>query len=61
MDSIRVYTVFSGKAAMATAEQIKSLIRSHLDGDKERFATIALQLAAHYSAWRFSDKNSPCF
>lgn len=32
---------------MATAEQIKSLIRSHLDGDKERFATIALQLAAH--------------
>jgi len=32
---------------MATAEQIKSLIRSHLDGDKERFATIAMQLAAH--------------
>lgn len=32
---------------MATAEQIKSLIRSHLSDDSERFHTIALQLAAH--------------
>lgn len=32
---------------MATAEQLKSLIRSHLDNDQERFLTIALQLAAH--------------
>ena len=32
---------------MATAEQIKSLIRSHLSDDSERFYTIALQLAAH--------------
>ena len=32
---------------MATAEQIKSLIRSHFDDDRERFITIALQLAAH--------------
>lgn len=32
---------------MATAEQIKSLIRSHFDNDKERFITISLQLAAH--------------
>ena len=32
---------------MATAEQLKSLIRSHFSGDRERFATIALQLAAH--------------
>jgi AAA+ superfamily predicted ATPase len=32
---------------MATAEQIKSLIRSHLSDDAERFFTIALQLAAH--------------
>lgn len=32
---------------MATAEQIKSLIRSHLEEDGERFYTIALQLAAH--------------
>ena len=32
---------------MATAEQIKSLIRSHLGDDDERFYTIALQLAAH--------------
>lgn len=32
---------------MATAEQIKSLIRSHLSEDEERFCTIALQVAAH--------------
>lgn len=32
---------------MATAEQIKSLIRSHGSEDKERFFTIALQVAAH--------------
>jgi len=32
---------------MATAEQLKSLIRSHFADDRERFTTIALQLAAH--------------
>ncbi len=32
---------------MATAEQIKSLVRSHLSDDAERFFTIALQVAAH--------------
>jgi len=32
---------------MATADQIKSLIRSHLGDDDERFFTIALQVAAH--------------
>lgn len=32
---------------MATAEQIKSLIRSHLSEDRERFYTLALQVAAH--------------
>jgi SpoVK/Ycf46/Vps4 family AAA+-type ATPase len=32
---------------MATAEQIKSLIRSHLSDDSERFYAIALQVAAH--------------
>jgi SpoVK/Ycf46/Vps4 family AAA+-type ATPase len=32
---------------MAKADQIKSLIKSHLDNDKDRFMTIALQLAAH--------------
>lgn len=32
---------------MATAEQIKSLIRSHIGDDDERFYTLALQLAAH--------------
>ncbi len=32
---------------MATADQVKSLIRSHFSDDAERFATIALQVAAH--------------
>lgn len=32
---------------MPTAEQIKSLIQSHFESDKERFSTIALQVAAH--------------
>lgn len=32
---------------MATAEQIKSLIQSHYTGSDDRFATIALQIAAH--------------
>jgi len=32
---------------MATAEQIKSLIRSHLSMDAEQFYTSALQIAAH--------------
>ena len=32
---------------MATAEQVKSLIRSYGSDDKERFFTIALQVAAH--------------
>jgi SpoVK/Ycf46/Vps4 family AAA+-type ATPase len=31
---------------MAKAEQIKSLIKSHLNNDRDRFVTIALQLAA---------------
>ena len=32
---------------MATAEQLKALIRSHLSDDSERFFTSALQIAAH--------------
>ena len=32
---------------MATAEQIKSLIKSHFSNDLERFRTVALQVAAH--------------
>ncbi len=32
---------------MATAEQIKSLIRTHFSDDLERFYTVALQVAAH--------------
>lgn len=31
---------------MATAEQVKALIRSHSDGDHERFYAIAMQVAA---------------
>lgn len=33
--------------SMATAEQLKALIRSHLSEDAERFTTVALQVAAH--------------
>ncbi|WKZ33531.1 MAG: ATP-binding protein [Thermodesulfobacteriota bacterium] len=32
---------------MATAEQIKILIRAHFENDLERFVTVALQIAAH--------------
>ena len=32
---------------MATAEQLKSLIRSRLNDDIEHFISIALQVAAH--------------
>ncbi len=32
---------------MPTADQIKALIRSHVDQDEERFYAIALQMAAH--------------
>ena len=31
---------------MATADQLKALIRSHADGDEERFYAVALQVAA---------------
>ncbi len=34
---------------MATAEQLKALIRSHFSSDPERFFTTALQVAAHES------------
>lgn len=32
---------------MATADQLKALIRSHVDRDDERFLALALQVAAH--------------
>ena len=32
---------------MATAAQLKSLVRSHFSEDQERFYTLALQVAAH--------------
>ncbi len=32
---------------MASAEQIKALIKSHLNGDDSHFYSIAMQVAAH--------------
>ena len=32
---------------MASAEQLKALLQSHLDGDDQRFFSVAMQLAAH--------------
>ena len=32
---------------MASAEQLKALLKSHLEGDDERFLSVALQVAAH--------------
>ena len=32
---------------MATAEQIKALLRSYVDGDGEQFLTVSMQVAAH--------------
>lgn len=32
---------------MASSEQLKALLLSHMDGDNERFLSIALQVAAH--------------
>ena len=32
---------------MATADQVKSLIKAHIEQDDERFKTITLQIAAN--------------
>ena len=32
---------------MATAEQLKAMIRSYVEGDRERFLTVSMQVAAH--------------
>jgi SpoVK/Ycf46/Vps4 family AAA+-type ATPase len=32
---------------MATADQLKALIKTHFEGENERFTTVALQVAAH--------------
>lgn len=32
---------------MASAEQLKALFKSHIDGDEDRFFSIAMQVAAH--------------
>lgn len=32
---------------MATAEQLKALVRSYTEGDEERFLSVAMQIAAH--------------
>ena len=38
---------YRGRTNMATADQIKSLIRAHFDQDNERFRTFALQISAY--------------
>ena len=32
---------------MASGDQLKALLKSHLDGDEERFFSVAMQVAAH--------------
>ncbi len=32
---------------MASAEQLKALLRSHIDGDEAHFYSVAMQVAAH--------------
>ena len=32
---------------MASGEQIKALLKSHLEGDDDRFFAVAMQVAAH--------------
>ncbi len=32
---------------MASADHLKALLRSHLDGDDQRFVSVGMQLAAH--------------
>ncbi|AAZ97645.1 putative ATPase [Thiobacillus denitrificans ATCC 25259] len=32
---------------MPSSDQLKALLRAHIDGDEERFSTVAMQLAAH--------------
>jgi hypothetical protein len=31
---------------MASAEQVKALLKSHIDGDEGRFLSVAMQVAA---------------
>lgn len=42
-----LYIRGKGGAHMATAEQIKSLIRAHIDSDNDKFKTVVLQIAAY--------------
>ena len=32
---------------MASGEQLKALLKSHVDGDDDRFFSVAMQVAAH--------------
>ena len=32
---------------MASADQLKALLKSHLEGDDDRFFSVAMQVAAH--------------
>ncbi len=40
-------TTSSPQGRVATAEQIKALLRSHATGDNEQFRAVAMQIAAH--------------
>mgnify|MGYP003282592831 CR=1 FL=1 len=42
-----LYIRGKGGAHMATAEQIKSLIRAHIDSDNDKFKTVVFQIAAY--------------
>jgi len=39
--------MLDNEATMATAEQLKALLRSHAEGDDRHFFTVAMQMAAH--------------
>lgn len=39
--------ISQGSLEMASAEQIKALLKSHIDGDDSHFLSVAMQVAAH--------------
>lgn len=39
---------------MATSDQIKALVRAHIEGDNERFRSVVLVLAAHAEGKSFA-------
>jgi hypothetical protein len=43
---------------MAIADQLKALLKSHMEGDDQRFFSVAMQLAAHEAKYSFSEVRS---